>query len=105
MSFIELRPFGITHAGKVRQNNEDALLVGPQLRALQGIISVQPGKLDADIAGGHFSGDLTFTGSFEADAQIAHAGLTGEPTCWTSPLLSTAIRSPMVIASTWSCVT
>jgi len=61
---------------------EDALLVGPQLRALQGIISVQPGKLDADIAGGHFSGDLTFTGSFEADAQIAHAGLTGEPTCW-----------------------
>ena len=28
MSFIELRPFGITHAGKVRQNNEDALLVG-----------------------------------------------------------------------------
>ena len=28
MSSIELRPFGITHAGKVRQNNEDALLVG-----------------------------------------------------------------------------
>jgi PPM family protein phosphatase len=28
LSFIELRPFGITHAGKVRQNNEDALLVG-----------------------------------------------------------------------------
>jgi PPM family protein phosphatase len=28
LSFIELRPFGLTHAGKVRQNNEDALLVG-----------------------------------------------------------------------------
>ena len=28
MSSVELRPFGITHAGKVRQNNEDALLVG-----------------------------------------------------------------------------
>jgi PPM family protein phosphatase len=28
LSSIELRPFGITHAGKVRQNNEDALLVG-----------------------------------------------------------------------------
>jgi protein phosphatase len=26
--FLELQPFGITHAGKVRQNNEDALLVG-----------------------------------------------------------------------------
>ena len=28
MPFLELRPFGVTHAGKVRQNNEDALLVG-----------------------------------------------------------------------------
>src|ERR687894_2444724 len=28
VTFLELRPFGITHAGKVRQNNEDALLVG-----------------------------------------------------------------------------
>jgi PPM family protein phosphatase len=26
--FLELLPFGLTHAGKVRQNNEDALLVG-----------------------------------------------------------------------------
>jgi PPM family protein phosphatase len=26
--FLELHPFGVTHAGKVRQNNEDALLVG-----------------------------------------------------------------------------
>jgi PPM family protein phosphatase len=26
--FLELRPFGLTHAGKVRQNNEDALLLG-----------------------------------------------------------------------------
>jgi protein phosphatase len=25
---LELQPFGVTHAGKVRQNNEDALLVG-----------------------------------------------------------------------------
>ena len=28
MPLLELQPFGITHAGKVRQNNEDALLVG-----------------------------------------------------------------------------
>ena len=28
MPFLELQPFGLTHAGKVRQNNEDALLVG-----------------------------------------------------------------------------
>src|SRR5829696_4209011 len=26
--FLGLQPFGVTHAGKVRQNNEDALLVG-----------------------------------------------------------------------------
>ena len=28
MPFLELEPFGVTDAGKVRQNNEDALLVG-----------------------------------------------------------------------------
>jgi protein phosphatase len=28
VSFLELQPFGVTDAGKVRQNNEDALLVG-----------------------------------------------------------------------------
>jgi PPM family protein phosphatase len=28
LPFLELQPFGVTHAGKVRQNNEDALLVG-----------------------------------------------------------------------------
>jgi PPM family protein phosphatase len=28
VTFLELQPFGLTHAGKVRQNNEDALLVG-----------------------------------------------------------------------------
>ena len=28
MSLLELHPFGLTHAGKVRQNNEDALLLG-----------------------------------------------------------------------------
>jgi len=28
VTFLELKPFGVTHAGKVRQNNEDALLVG-----------------------------------------------------------------------------
>ena len=28
MPFLELQPFGVTHAGKVRENNEDALLVG-----------------------------------------------------------------------------
>src|SRR6185436_822829 len=29
----------------------------------------------------------------------------GGPTCWRTPWQSTAIRSPSVIASTWSCVT
>jgi serine/threonine protein phosphatase PrpC len=28
VTFLELKPFGVTHAGKVRQNNEDDLLVG-----------------------------------------------------------------------------
>ena len=30
---------------------------------------------------------------------------SGVPTCWRTPSRMTAIRSPMVMASTWSCVT
>ena len=30
---------------------------------------------------------------------------TGVPICWRTPSFITAIRSPIVIASTWSCVT
>ena len=29
----------------------------------------------------------------------------GVPTCWRMPAFMIAMRSPMVIASTWSCVT
>lgn len=61
---------------------KDALLVGPQLRALQGIVSLQPVQLDADLAAGHFFGDLIFSGSFEVDAQIADQGLANNPVCW-----------------------
>ena len=30
---------------------------------------------------------------------------SGVPSCCSSPLFMTAMRSPIVIASTWSCVT
>jgi len=60
----------------------DALMVGPQLRAIQGIISLQPIQLEADLETGRFYAELVFSGSFEADAQIGDYGLTNTPICW-----------------------
>ena len=61
---------------------KDALLVGPQLRAIQGVISLQPVQLEANLEKGTFFGEFTFSGSFEADAQIADFGLSNAPSCW-----------------------
>lgn len=61
---------------------KDAMLVGPQLRAIQGVISLQPVQLEADLEKGTFFGEFTFSGSFEADAQIADFGLSNTSSCW-----------------------
>ncbi len=73
-----------TLARKLRPQRslKDALMVGPQLRAIQGIVSLQPIQLEADLESGRFFAELTFSGSFEADAQIADFGLTNTPICW-----------------------
>ena len=73
-----------TLARKLRPQRslKDALMVGPQLRAIQGIISLQPVQIEADLETGRFFAELTFSGSFEADAQIADFGLSNTPICW-----------------------
>src|SRR5215204_4959356 len=53
--FLELQPFGVTDAGKVRQNNEDALLVGegedaPLFVVADGIGGFEAGEVASSIA-------------------------------------------------------
>ncbi|GAB4350536.1 MAG: sigma-54-dependent Fis family transcriptional regulator [Gammaproteobacteria bacterium] len=73
-----------TLARKLRPQHslKEALMVGPQLRAIQGIVSLQPIQIEADMDSGRFYAELTFSGSFEADAQIADFGLADRPICW-----------------------
>jgi len=69
----KLRP---QHAGR------DAFLVGPQLRLLQGVVSMELITLEIDMTTGKFYGEFSWPESFEVDAHIADYGMVGEPVCW-----------------------
>lgn len=60
----------------------DAFLVGPQLHALEGIVSVEPVRLEADVAAGHFYGEFIWRNSAEVDCHLAVFGLAADPVCW-----------------------
>ena len=60
----------------------DTFMVGPQLHALEGVVSVEPISVDMDIATGHFYGEFTWKNSFEAAEHTRLYGLSSEPVCW-----------------------
>ncbi len=59
-----------------------AFLVGPQLHALEGIVSVEPVRLEADVATGRFYGEFIWRNSAEVDCHVPAFGLAAEPVCW-----------------------
>jgi len=61
---------------------EEAFLVGPQLHALEGIVRVEPIKLEIDIANGHYYGEFYWDNSFEAEEHVRSLGLHTGPVCW-----------------------
>jgi two-component system, NtrC family, response regulator HydG len=69
---------------KVRASGDvlDAFAVGPQLHALEGVVSVEPIKLEMDSARGHFYGEFLWRNSSEDDSHIAAYGHGSEPACW-----------------------
>ena len=87
MPFLELEPFGVTDAGKVRRNNEDALLVGEGedetlLVVADGIGGFEAGEVASSIAV-EVLRDLRPDRSFktaiaEANRRILAAGRTDE---------------------------
>ncbi len=61
-----------------------ALAMGPRLREIEGFVRHQPVEaMRLDIARGEFYGNYFWHGSWEAQAHLAHAGIGGEPACWT----------------------
>jgi protein phosphatase len=87
LPFLELQPFGVTDAGKVRQNNEDALLVGEGedetlFVVADGIGGFEAGEVASSLAVEVLK-DLGPDGSFkaviaEANRRILAAGRTDE---------------------------
>jgi protein phosphatase len=87
LPFLELQPFGVTDAGKVRQNNEDSLLVGDGedetlFVVADGIGGFEAGEVASSIAVEvlrELSPDRSFkTAIAEANRRILAAGRTDE---------------------------
>lgn len=71
-------------AKRIRADREpmDIFSVGPQLHTIEGVVRVDPVRVDIDIDKGHFYGEFIWTNSFEAEDHIRLFGLSDEPVCW-----------------------
>ncbi len=57
-------------------------MVGPQLHMLEGIVSVEPLKVELDISTGDFYGEFIWKNSFEAAEHLRLFGVTEHAVCW-----------------------
>lgn len=72
-------------AVKVRgtKNFFDFFVVGPQLHMLEGQVTVEPVRIEADAARGIFNGEFIWRDSAEDEVHIDGYGIGNEPACWT----------------------
>ncbi len=71
---------------KVRGNGAcdffDFFTVGPQLHMIEGIVTVEPVRIERDTKNGRFYGELLWHDSCEDEVHIASHGIGTEPACW-----------------------
>jgi transcriptional regulator with PAS, ATPase and Fis domain len=60
----------------------DMFMVGPQLHMLEGIVSVEPVKVELDISKGQFYGEFIWINSFEAAEHLRLFGVSEHAVCW-----------------------
>ncbi len=60
----------------------DAFLSGPQMHMLEGIVVVEPLRVELDVEKGHYYGEFLWMDSIEVDCHLLHHGLSAEPVCW-----------------------
>ncbi|PWV59867.1 sigma-54-dependent Fis family transcriptional regulator [Plasticicumulans acidivorans] len=63
-------------------SGDELMLVGPQLHALEGIVNVQPVRVDIDIARGRYYGEFIWTDAYESEVHQEAFGMATEPVCW-----------------------
>jgi two-component system, NtrC family, response regulator HydG len=71
-------------ARKVRPNDTqmNAFMVGPQMHGLEGIVRVEPVRMEMDSETGHFYCECIWKDSSEDESHISIYGLGSEPACW-----------------------
>ena len=71
-------------ARKLRPDATDyeLYIVGPQLHALEGIVRVEPIKLEVNMDTGEHYGEFYWDNSFEAEQHLKRYGVHPEPVCW-----------------------
>ncbi len=80
---------------------EELIAAGPAMHTVEGIVTVQPGKLEVDEEKGYLSYDGLWLNSFEADEHISCFGFSEQTVCWTltgyaSGYLSTIFKRQVV---------
>ena len=56
--------------------------VGPQLHALEGVVLVEPVRVEIDVEKGQYYGEFIWRDSIEDDAHMSAYGLGAEAVCW-----------------------
>ena len=72
-------------AFKARASDQDILqtfMAGPQLHAMEGIVAVEPIKLEVNANKGSFYGEFLWRDSSEGEIHINNYGIGSEPVCW-----------------------
>ncbi len=60
----------------------EAFHTGPQLHALEGIVQVEPVRMDIDLDSGRYFGEFLWHDSSEDSAHLSEYGIGDEPACW-----------------------
>jgi two-component system response regulator HydG len=71
-------------ARKVRPSGslEDMFVVGPQLHMLEGIVAVEPVRLEMDVESGKYYGEFLWKNSSEDEEHVRIYGIGAEVACW-----------------------
>lgn len=86
----------------------DAMMMGPQLAMLEGIVKVGAKELEFDVESGTFYGDFTWENSWEDEAHLSDFGVQADPVCWSlvgyATGYTTAFMGRMVLWKEVECV-
>lgn len=71
-------------ARRIRPNAKltDMFVVGPQLHMLEGMVAVEPARLEMDVERGRYYGEFLWTNSSEDEEHVRIYGIGAEAACW-----------------------